>query len=412
MPVKDPMTPDKAGSGERIEDVPILALGSGVTLLGVVRTAGRAGIPLLAGPASGDLAGMSRWLPSRSRLPTMVPGTPLEDYLRGLEVDRAVLMPCSDDLVLEVAELPPTVRDRFPSFVPSAETLRALVDKGELLRTLERFEVPHPRTLLIDRPQDVGRISDDDLRGSFIKPRDSQRFMADYGVKGFRPAERDGFRTLLTELSDKGHQLMVQEYVPGPPSNHYFVDGFATAEGALATVFARQRLRMFPVDFGNSTYMASVPPEEARSAIDILRRMLGGLGYRGVFSAEFKRDNRDGVLRIIEVNARPWWYVEFAARAGVDVVTLAYRAALGLPIEPPDTYQVGRRLVFPYYDYQACMATSPSRWSGLRKAATGIGADQPVFTWTDPMPALRHWSERLPGIISRRLPFADRANRK
>jgi len=342
----------------------------------------------------------------------MAPETPLESYLNGLEVERAVLMPCSDDLVLEVAELPPKLHGRFPSFVPSSETLRRLVDKGELLRTLERFEVPHPRTLLIDHPQDVGSLSDDDLRGSFIKPRDSQRFMADYGVKGFRPSERAGFRKLLTELSDKGHRLMVQEYVPGPASNHYFIDGFATEEGTLATVLARQRLRMFPVDFGNSTYMASVPPEEAQGAIDSLRRLLGGLGYRGIFSAEFKRDIRDGEFRIIEVNARPWWYVDFAARAGVDVVTLAYRAALGLPIEPPGEYQVGRRLVFPYFDYQACMATSPSRWSGLRKAAAGIGADQPVFTWSDPLPALRHWSGRLPGVISRRLPFADRSHRE
>jgi len=47
-----------------------------------------------------------------------------------------------------------------------------------------------------------------------------------------------------------------------------------------------------------------------------------------VFSAEFKFDERDGLFKILEVNARPWWYVDFAARCGVDVCRMAYRDAL------------------------------------------------------------------------------------
>ena len=198
---------------------------------------------------------------------------------------------------------------------------------------------------------------------------------------------------------------MVQEYVPGPASNHYFVDGFILEGEDTLTLLARQRLRMFPVDFGNSTFMVSVPPDEVAGAVASLRRLLRSLGYRGIFSAEFKKDIRDGVFRIIEINARPWWYVEFAARAGLDVVKLAYRAALGLPLDRPVTYQVGRTMMYPYYDYPACRALVPGRGPATRRFLGDlVGADQPVFCWDDPFPSLRHWARQMPGIVARRLP--------
>ena len=58
------------------------------------------------------------------------------------------------------------------------------------------------------------------------------------------------------------------------------------------------------------------------------------VSYRGIFSAEFKCDDRDGFFKILEVNARPWWYVEAAACAGMDVCSMAYHDALGPTVEP------------------------------------------------------------------------------
>jgi predicted ATP-grasp superfamily ATP-dependent carboligase len=197
---------------------------------------------------------------------------------------------------------------------------------------------------------------------------------------------------------------MLQEYVPGPPSNHYFLDGFAGEGGEILALLVRRRLRMYPTDFGNSTFMVSVPPDEAAEAAASLRHLLGSLGYRGMFSAEFKRDERDGTFRILEVNARPWWYVEFAARAGMDVVRLAYRAALGLPLDPPKRYQVGRTMIYPYYDHPACRALVPGRVAAARRfLADLVRADQAVFSWDDPVPALRDWTRHAQGFVARRL---------
>ncbi len=157
---------------------------------------------------------------------------------------------------------------------------------------------------------------------------------------------------------------------------------------------------MEPPDFGNSSCMVSVPLAEMAAAADAVTRFLATIGYRGIFSAEFKRDERDGVFRLLEVNARPWWYVEFAARCGVDVCSLAYRDALGLPLDATAAYEVGRYMVYPYYDRYAALAQyRAGRLTLGAWAAQWLTGYQPVFEWSDPAPA---W-EGMFALIRRRL---------
>ena len=120
-----------------------------------------------------------------------------------------------------------------------------------------------------------------------------------------------------------------------------------------------------------------------------MKSLFADIGYRGIFSAEFKRDLRDGTFNLIEVNARPWWYVEFAARCGVNVCALAVRDALGEPVETISSYAVGRRCVFPYYDLQAIRTElSAGRLGLLGWASSWLGPYQPIFRWSDPLPSV------------------------
>jgi predicted ATP-grasp superfamily ATP-dependent carboligase len=110
------------------------------------------------------------------------------------------------------------------------------------------------------------------------------------------------------------------------------------------------------------------------------------------------------VFKIVEVNARAWWYVEYAARCGVDVCRMAYDDALERPVAKLTTYAVGRRLVFPYYDYPACLAES--RRSGLTRAAavrSWLGATQPVFQLDDPKPGLHSFFTVMKSFVVNRV---------
>jgi len=371
---------------------PVLVFGGGLglTTLGVIRTLGRAGITTYIVADAAGLARHSRWF-----RPAPVPHAAddaerdLAGFLDSLPLERAVLVPCSDIWAMSVARLPAASAERFPSCLSRPEVLEQLLDKGSFAAALEATGVPHPRTREVGGPQDLSTLPDDAFTGSFLKPRDSQRFFRRFGVKAFRVSGRADAVRRMEEITAAGLAVIFQEYIPGPASNHVFVDGFVDRGGRMQAVFARQRLRMYPLDFGNSSYMVSIARDEVEPALESIRHLLAHIGFRGIFSTEFKYDERDGLFKILEVNARPWWYVEFTARCGVDVCTMAYHDALGLPVQPAGAYRVGRACVYPYYDYGACRELRHrgelSLWSWTR---AWLVAEQPVLRWSDPLPAV------------------------
>ncbi len=149
-----------------------------------------------------------------------------------------------------------------------------------------------------------------------------------------------------------GSAVVLQEYIPGPATRHYYVEGFVDSEGAVRIWFARQRLRMYPPDFGNSTYFASVHWTRSRAPSPPWT-LLAHLQYRGIFSAEFKRDDRDGEFKLLEVNARPWWYVDFAVRCGRGRRLGVLPRRAGAPGGGAERYRVGATCMYPYCDYFA-----------------------------------------------------------
>ena len=102
---------------------------------------------------------------------------------------------------------------------------------------------------------------------------------------------------------------------------------------------------------------------------------------------------RDGQFKILEINARPWWYVEFASRCGVDVCTMSYRDALESPVTSVTDYQAGRRCMMFAIDmfaFHALRGKEPALTFGERMDSLR-NADDALFTARDPLPALSHW---------------------
>jgi predicted ATP-grasp superfamily ATP-dependent carboligase len=277
-----------------------------------------------------------------------------------------------------------------------------LTKKHLFARAAAVHDVPHPRTIEVRGPEDLGELSDRELSASFLKPIDSQAFSRRFGVKGFRVADRAEAGVLLHDAAAAGLCLVLQEFIPAHPSAHIFLDGFVDRDGRIRGLLARQRLRMFPPGLGNSTDSATVPLSDAAPAVDSLRRLFDGLGYRGLFDAEFVRDERDGVFRIIEVNARPWWQLELAAAAGLDLVGMAYDDALGRPVRDGRAYRVGARWVNPIQDVRSRIVRSGTITGAPRRRDPWLRARHAVFRWNDPIPGFAELARVLHSAAARR----------
>jgi len=389
---------------------PVVILSGGVTGLGVLRAFARRGIEAYVYPAIlDDLVCRSRWfqtLPGSERLSsTPQPTTELlERVLRESRLERAYLCACSDDWNAVVAEFIEQDSGRFLSIVPSPAALNTLQNKAHFAQLLQRTGVPMPTTRIIASCDDIGELPPSNDTFYFLKPTDSQSFRARFGTKGLRVRSAEDARRRLNDVVSAGMNVVLQEYIPGSFAEHYFIDGYVDTAGAVKALFARRRLRIYPPDFGNSTSMVSVPLADASGAVDTVRRVLSEVKYRGIFSAEFKRDARDGLFKLLEVNARPWWFVDFAVRCGVDVCRMAYDDALGHVVPPVESYKVRASCIYPYYDFfatQPLVKAGEMNWG--RWVSEVITALQPVGSWDDPIPGLVGFSRVVTAAAANRL---------
>jgi D-aspartate ligase len=374
--------------------VPALVLGSAQTGLGALRSLRLAGIPACVACPHDDLVTRSRWYrPTPGAIPWSGSlGESGLEALRRMPFDRCVLIPGRDDAALWAADIPTsTLANQVLVSSSTRSTLEVLQDKSLFGDFLSGTAIPHPRTFTIRGRDDIAAIPFDDLDRVFAKPSDSQKFLRSTGVKGLWVRNHEEFEALWQQLDGHNLAVVAQEYIPGGADQHFFIDGFRDRHGAITGLFARQRVRIAPPDFGSSSYCKSIPVREVEAALPGLTELLTRLEYRGIFSAEFKRDARDGLFRILEVNTRAWWYVEFAARCGVNVVEMAWLDAQDMKVTParPD-YATGAGCVNFRNDLAAIFGRSNAARTSLSMTLhQWINGYFNVFRWDDPMPGVQ-----------------------
>ena len=297
-------------------------------------------------------------------------------------------MACADDWLRTIVRIVERDAGPFTSSMPASSVIERLLDKGAFANTLEAFDIDHPRTFEVRSAEDLAQIDDDELASFFLKPRDSQRFAGQFGQKAFAMSQREVAAEQLRSALAGGHEMLLQEWIPGPPRNHVFLDGFIDRHGRVLGLLARRRIRMHPARFGNSTDTVTIPLSEVADAADSIHRLLTTIGYRGLFDAEFKRDEATGRHKLIEVNARPWWQIELARAAGMDLVRMAYLDALGADVDPASGYRIGRRWVHTFPDLRA-------RWKKPDRLRSDPG---PREGWFAARHAVLQWSDLRPGL--------------
>ena len=372
----------------RKEKIPALVVGQTVTVLGTLRSLAKVGIEALTVTAPGEIVQSSRWYKPIPGQEDVLPEA-IAEWLPDVALDCVVLLPCSDHTVWQASRVADTLKDRIAMSIASTSVIEMLVDKGQFASVLDSISIPHPRTWLLNDGRVPKSVPNDAFNDSFLKPVDSQSFIRHFGVKAERVSSRGHAAERLAEFDRKGFTMVLQEYITGPARNHIFIDGFVDRNQIVAALFARRRLRMHPPDFGNSSYMVGVAPEEVDGAARSIRRLLSEIGYRGIFSAEFKHDDRDREFKLLEVNARPWWYIEFATRCGVNVSQMAYLDALGEDVGKVGEYRCGATFVYTRNDYFACRDSVKRREMTLGAwILSWLRSWRPIFAWYDLWPSI------------------------
>jgi D-aspartate ligase len=382
------------------ERPPALLLGGGVVALSVARGLSAAGIPVI-GLGHGD----DPLRHSRCRVEFVDSGGGDGVQARWLEwlrsgPHRGAILPCNDDgLELVARNREHLVELGYAPVEADDDILLAMLDKARTAELAQRAGVDLPRTAVVER----GRPLAGELAGfafpCALKPRESHRFAHHFGMrkKLLVVGSRAELEAELAGLPE-GLEMIATEIVPGPDrfcSYYSYID----ERGEPLFHYTKQKLRQFPVRFGlGSFHRSDWNPEVAEAGLRFFR----GIGLRGLGCVEFKRDERDERLKLIECNHRFTAADALQRACGLELGLLAYERALGLPATPlPAAYRRGMGLWFPVEDVRALLAyrrageLSLGAW--LRSLAGPLRL--PVGSLRDPLPGLVSTLRLLTGAL-------------
>ena|ERR1043165_3770038 len=368
------------------EQVPAVVVGGGDNCggLGVVRSLGRAGVPVIA--IDSDITAPA--LHSRYARKAIMPelsGYSFVKNLQALQVRlnaRPVLFLTSDEAVLTAsqyrAELEPGYRMRLPQH----DRLAALMKKNDFQRLAAEHGFPIPRSVRIRSTNDFVSLAGLNFPAVVkpsVKTEDylSHDFERGYPVESREQAE-GVIRRILPVLPD----LIVQEWIEGPDSAIYFCLMYRGSEGAVAS-FTGRKLSIWPPGVG-TTSSCTAAPEAHDELHRLTEAFFAAMSFVGMGSMEYKRDARSGRFFMIEPTVgRVDWQEEVATLNGVNIPLAAYRHEIGGVV--PEAAKSRRPVVW---------RDGARHWKATRigKAAALPGARVRDAYWrlSDPLPALFH----------------------
>jgi predicted ATP-grasp superfamily ATP-dependent carboligase len=315
--------------------------------LAIVRSLGSRGIRVTVGAeTSPSLASRSRFCAGSFAYPS-----PYEDPAGFLQAvldrtrtfRRAILIPVTDVTLGEILgrreEFAEGIAIPFEDF----GKFRLVSDKVRLTASCRKMEIPVPLTFSSEDFRDAEALIHTARSAGFplvVKPAVS-RIRTDGGwvdaAVRYARTEEELRAVLATDQFARG-AFLVQERVRGPGVGIFLL----MKDGTVMARFAHRRIREKPPSGGVSVLCESIEPPAA--ALNAATRLLGEVRWNGVAMAEFKIDERDGVPKMLEVNARFWGSLQLAVSSGVDFPFLLVRMARGEEVCGPVDYRVGLKV--------------------------------------------------------------------
>lgn len=306
-----------------------IILGGAHGSLALARSLGKQGVPVWLISNDNPLPGWSRYVRRVLNWPgpaddRAVPF--LLELAKGGGMDGFLLVAAGDAEVRFVSENIDQLSASFEIVLPAWDRLRWVCEKPLLYRRAAELQLAIPPTYdfaslqqasraeirfpIILKPS-MGGGGDEFSRAKVIRADDQASFLVAYK----HAAEQIGLENVV-----------VQELIPGG-GECQFSYAALWSEGKPVAEFTARRTRQYPVDFGYTSTFVEVVDEP--QVIDAARCILGSIGHQGLVEIEFKRDSRDGKLRMLDVNPRPWSWFGLAAAAGVDLGGMLWVVANG-----------------------------------------------------------------------------------
>lgn len=325
----------------------------------------------------------------------------LEDLVRRENLEGYLLIPAADADVKFVAQAHARLSRHLDVLLPDWSSLQWAGDKAQTYRRAGELGLAFPEVYPVRSPADAAAMP---MRFPVVlKPAMRialNRFTRD---KVWRADDRETFIRLYAEAASLVGPdcVVVQELVPGDGECQLSYAGLWW-QGRPVGSFAAQRTRQYPIDFSyTSTFVETIEAEDVRQAAEAF---LSSIGHHGLCEIEFKRDPRDGALKILDVNPRPWSWFGLADAAGIDFGAAIVALASGHK-PPPMRARTGVAWMFGQRDPVAALQLALAGRLDIRRWLASLVRTRTFasLSLSDPLPGLIELPLTILRLLERKL---------
>ena len=334
---------------------PAVVLGMFETGLGVGRSLGRAGVRVTGFDSTRKVGFHSKYIKASLCPHPIEHEKEFVDFLARFgasQLSRPVLFVTSDEFVLPVSRNREELEHHYLLNIPDPKILECIADKYKQHELARHAGIPVPETFCVSDMDQLQDIKNKIPLPAFIKGADVTAWRHKFGsaVKGFTVRDQRELLGTSRMIFEQGVTGLIQELIEGPDTCHYKASCYVSRKGEILLAFGLQKLRQHPVNYGFGCLVQSLQYPEL---LQLGRNFFLRIGYRGVGSAEFKLDQRDGKLKLIELNPRYWQQNALADKCGMNFPLTHYLDLTGHEPKPILDFREGVRWVNIYSDFES-----------------------------------------------------------
>jgi predicted ATP-grasp superfamily ATP-dependent carboligase len=335
-----------------IKKYPAFVLGLYETGLTVGRSLGRNGIKVFGLDYKKDVGFYSKYIKAKICPNPFTEGQKCINFLirfaEKLEY-KPVLFITSDNFVNFISCNRNKLKKYFFMNLPDHKIIESITDKYEQSQLALKAGIPFPKTYFLEDLEKVNQIKNKIKYPAFVKAKKSSNWRkVMHEIKGYIVNNSVELEEKYNYIYERGLQAIVQEEIRGPDTNHFLFCAYVSQYGEFLLQLTLKKIRQYPIHFGIGSVVESIDYPEL---MEIGKKFFKSINYRGVGSAEFKLDERDGKLKLIELNPRYWQQNSLAEKCGMNFPLVEYLVVTQQNPQTSCYFKTGIKWVNLYSDF-------------------------------------------------------------
>ena len=275
------------------------------TGLALIRGLGAAGVPVsIVYYDRNEMGHLSKYVEERYLIkdPEEHEDEFIDFFCSGLKGHEGSVILPADDTTLAVTSRYKGLLEDHGYIVGCSDwnVVHKVLEKIHTYRVAEKIGVPVPKTDLIQDVDKIDGILENTPFPCLVKPCVSHQYHKQFGYKLKKVFSVDEAVRAIRKALDQNLDVMVQEYIPSEENNGVNYNSYMW-DGQILLEHTAEKLRMTKGGFGVPNVVVNRNIEAIKELAPPLLRKIGLTGYS---CTEFKKDPRDNLYKLMEINGR------------------------------------------------------------------------------------------------------------